>query len=155
MSDETMEWDGEVSPPEDDYGDVIEEGKYPFVITGVKQAISTGEKTNGKLMAVIDLLLQNGDTTHTKEDRIVLIDKMRWKMRSLFVSVGLGKKGEAIELKWNNLVGKNGWCEVTLSDYTNKKGVAAKSVNINYLAPEDAPSASFNPAELEEEDDLI
>lgn len=113
-----------------DWNDTIEkdssfvelpEGDYDFTIDHWERSRHDGSEKIPpchKAIVYFNIKAPNGDIATIRENYI-LHTKMEWKLSELFCSVGLKKKGEKLQMKWDALPGLTGRAHVTLDPDNN------------------------------------
>lgn len=144
--DDTIENDGEFI--------VIPDGIYQFKVVKLERSRFAG---SSKLPAcpqanvTIEVFNDKGVGT-TMEERLRLHSKMEWILCAFFRSIGLRKKDEPLQMKWDSIVGEGGYVEIGHRTFRGDNGddITINQVN-KWLPPEDAPTpatATFTPGEF-------
>lgn len=134
--------------------EILPDGKYKFEVLKLERArYAGGTKLPPCNQANVTVVVSD-DTGASRniEEKFKLHSKMEWILCAFFRSIGLRKKDEPLQMKWNEIVGKTGWCEVGHRSFKGDKG---DDVTINqiakWIAPEEAPqpvTGTFTPGEF-------
>lgn len=127
MVDETNKafgWDEQVidDPGGGDDFRLLEPGEYNFIVKGLKRANFNGSQ---KMCACPMAIIQIGVSDEMGEvdlfHNLYLNLKCKGLLARFFASIGLHKHGEALNLAWNQVVGRSGRCIVAHRDYNGKQ----------------------------------
>jgi hypothetical protein len=148
MSDDFLNWDDEISNDGSE-SKLIEPGIYYFKIKNLEKTVSTGAKTAGAPMAVIEVRVEHDEGEYYDiKEKIVLVKTLEWKLCQFFTAIGQRKKGETLHPRWNAVIGSKGHCEVFIDTYKKKDGTEGKACKIaRFLDPEEF-------AKMSEEEDV-
>lgn len=155
-TDRELGWDDTIQNDGD--FEILPDGKYQFKVMKLERARFAG---SAKLPAcnqanVTVNIFDDLGTSRDMEEKLKLHSKMEWILCAFFRSIGLRGKDEALQMKWGEIIGKTGWCEVGHRAFTSDKGGSkGETITVNqiskWLAPEDAPTpaqATFTPGEF-------
>lgn len=152
--DRELDWDDEVT---NDGGYVLlPEGDYPFTITKMKRARWEGSsKVPPCRMALLTVAVHGGnkgDATCT--NRLFLLSRFQWKIKELFVSIGLAKpEDEKVPMQWDKVQGSTGICRLAQREYVKQSGPHAGETGVSneiqkFLPPPPPKAAPEKPQQM-------
>ncbi len=127
-----MDWDSPISAEasKGDYN-LPPVGEYGFRVVEFNRKFSKA----GNKMAEIKLELDETAQFWKVYDYLVLTDKNAWKLATFFESLGLKKKGEALErMPWDKVLGAEGRVKIKHEIYEGKESCKVD----RYVIPESA-----------------
>lgn len=151
--DRELSWDDTIKNDGSDF-EIIPDGNYRFKVVRLEKARFGGTaKLPACPQANITITVSNGaGINRSLEEKLKLHSKMEWILCAFFRSLGLRKKDEPLEMKWGEVIGQTGLCEVGHRTFKNDKGADITVNQISkWLPPEDAPSpatGTFTPGQF-------
>lgn len=115
-------WD---DPIENDGPDFIllPAGDYDFVVTEFERQRHNGsEKLPPCNKAVVSLKFETPEGSTTIKHNLFLHTKTEGMLCAFFTGIGQRKKGEKLNMNWNEVVGSTGRAKVSVRTYKNKDG---------------------------------
>lgn len=143
-------WDDEISNDGTGAFEGVPPGTYPFEIVdlrrGQHQAKAGGKLPNcPKAELKVRIRLPNGDQTDIGHN-LFLHSRCEGMLCQFFLAIGHRKHGEPLRPDWSRVVGSQGWCKVTIRDWTNSNGDKRQSNDIkSFLDPDKAPQGQAFP----------
>lgn len=119
-------WDDEIQEESSEFI-LLPGGDYRFTVEKVERARHPGSKKVppcNKAIVTFRVCGSNGETALITEQYLLYSD-LEWKLSELFASVGLKGKKEKVKMRWMEIIGKSGICEVYIDNYhkkTDKEG---------------------------------
>lgn len=144
-----FEWNSTIQNDGNDFK-LLEEGVYPFRVKSLeKERYEGGKKFPPCPLASLVLRVGEGDEQSDVMASLHLCSENEWKLCQFFTAIGDRKRGEALEMNWDNVVGKTGWLETEHYEMPAKGEYEARTVNsvARYLDPEDAPTTNVAPTQ--------
>lgn len=144
---DVYDWDSPIGKEADEGGfNVLPEGEYPFEVVSLERGRYEGNPEKGTKpcpKAVVGLTVHGGEDlgdANIKEN-VFLNRKNAWKIKSLFVCLGLVDPGaEEFVPNWTAIVGRSGTCTLKRRQYT-KDGETRDANDVRRFLPP-APAAS-------------
>lgn len=117
------------------------EGSYDFVVAGYERAYT--EPKDGKAptpKAIVELKLKNQEgSNYTHKVHLLLTKNAAWKIKSLFVAVGLANVNENTFIPyWNRLSGSSG--KINLVKNPKPASNGKSYLNEIFVVPEEKPA---------------
>ena len=122
---------------------ILPAGTYPFIVEDVERTyVSDKPKSDGSVSKFAGCPMANvtfritGKTEEgeeieiTRHENFILHKKCQWKISQLYISVGLAKQGEKLQMNWPALITRAGQCEISVNEYTKKNGEKGQSNQI-------------------------
>lgn len=136
-----MMWDDQIS--NDSSFEIVPAGDYEFTVTGFERSRTKGQ---GKLppcnMAVLTIEVKSGQFKTSINHYLVLHTSLEWKLCEFFRAIGSRKKGEAVSMKWSEVIGSRGRCKVIVETFKKNDGTDGESNKIEkFYDPDTAPAA--------------
>lgn len=137
-------WDEPVINEPKEGGDftLLPAGVYPFRVVKFERGRFDGsEKMSPCPKAMITVEIDGGDLgTTQRTENLFLHSKCEGILCSFFVSVGLRKHGEALDVRqFNKILGRKGRCKVDVQKFTRKDGTTGESNQVkSWLEPTEA-----------------
>lgn len=122
-------WDDEIE--KDSEFVLLEEGDYDFEVTNFERGDFPGStKLDPGPKAVLTLRVYDGEgnSTSLKVD-FILNRILEFRISEIHRAVGLKKRGEALKMKWKEMVGLTGTCHVVQEEYTPRNGGDTRTIN--------------------------
>lgn len=117
---ENLGWNDPLPPGRD--MDPVEPGEYLFRVVSWSRKVWERGKLIGANYAEVELELQNPQRTIVKVN-LTLAASIINIVRSFFRSIGFDcRHGEPFVPRWNEIIGKFGWCEIDHYKHTDKDG---------------------------------
>lgn len=139
-----LNWDSEISNDGSDFK-LLEPGTYPAVVKAVEKSFHNGSDKIPPCPKAVVTLRVNGETD--VDTNLLLANEMEWKLCAFFTAVGDRKRGEALRMNWDGLVGKKLHVEVANRSWTGSDGKERQSNDIaRFIDPADLPAAPAAPA---------
>lgn len=146
-----LAWDAEITQDAPEKV-VLPAGKYPFMVQELEKAVYTGNSEkigNGCPMAILKIVVYGGEQGNAfVQDRLYLSDKMEWKLGSFFRCIGQKTHGKSYKMDWNNVVGKEGLCQLKVEKWKGDDGVERENNKIDKYLECDAQKAPTVPPSL-------
>lgn len=150
-SEHELDWDSTIQHDSADFV-LLPPGEYPFTVIGFERGRHNGsEKLPPCNKAIITIDVDGGDVGHAQViTNLFLHSKCEGLLSSFFVSIGLKKKGEALQMGsyWNQLIGQTGRCRI--KHYTKQSNRnAGETVTFNevdrFLEPVETAAKGWTP----------
>lgn len=121
---------------------LLKEGDYNFSIKTFERARHPGsDKLPPCPKAIIRIHIESPEGSTTINHNLFLHTRCEGMLSAFFESIGQKKKGERINMDWNQVPGSTGRCKVTVREYTNKDGEKRQTNQISRFYPkEDKPA---------------
>ena len=143
-----LSWDAEITKDTAEFN-VLPAGKYPFMVQDIEKTVYTGSSEkigNGCPMAILKIVVYGGEQGNSSvQDRLYLSQNMEWKLGSFFRSIGQKTHGKAYKMDWNNVIGKEGLCQIKVEKWKGDDGVERESNKIDKYLECDALKAPTKP----------
>lgn len=124
-------WDDVIEKDGEDFV-VLPAGDYDFEITGFERGRHEGsEKLPPCNKAMLSIKIVSGTDTTTIKHNLFLHSKTEGLLCAFFTSIGQRKKGEKLQMNWNNVIGSRGRCKLTVREWTSENGEKKQSNQIN------------------------
>lgn len=124
-------WDDVIEKDGDEFV-VLPAGDYDFEITGFERGRHEGsEKLPPCNKAMLSIKIVSGADVTTIKHNLFLHSKTEGLLCAFFTSIGQRKKGEKLQMNWNNVIGSRGRCKLTVREYTAENGEKRQSNQIN------------------------
>ena len=139
---------------ENDSGDfeLIPNGEYPFVITGVERGRHTGSaKLPACNKATLHVRVEMPDgSTQTTNENLFMHSKTEGLLCQFFRSIGHRKSGEKLVMDWAKVTGAKGRCKISIRKYNKTDGSKGEANSVAFLDPGDAKQkeSGFTPGEF-------
>ena len=153
QNDRELNWDDTIQNDGESVG-LIPPGKYQFRVEKIERARYPGGAKIppcNQANVTVKIFDEMGDI-RSVEEKLKLHTSMEWLLCAFFKSIGLRKEGEALQMRWGEVVGKTGWCEISHRSFKGDKGEDVTVTQIKkWLAPDEAPqpaTATFTPCEF-------
>lgn len=145
---ETYDWDSPIGKEADEGGfNVLPDGEYRFEVTALERGRYEGNPQKGTKAcpkAAVTLKVDGGELgdAYVKEN-IFLNRKNAWKIKSLFVCIGLvAADAEEFVPKWTDIIGRSGMCALKKSQFQGKDGDVLDTNDVKkFLPPTAGPAA--------------
>lgn len=136
-------WEDTIQKDADEFP-ILEEGDYNFVVTNFERGRHAGsEKLPPCNKAVVSLKISSPTSTVTLEHSLFLHSKTEGLLSAFFAAIGQKKKGEALRMNWNTVIGSTGKLKLGIRNWTSKNGNPMTSNEITKFYPkEDQPATS-------------
>lgn len=135
-----LDWDSALTEDSKEFT-LLPDGEYDFHVEKFERAMSK----SGNKMAKLTLVVTDGKNKVTVFDNIVLISSMVWKISSFFGALGMKKRGETVNMNWNEIYGKIGRCNLKLVEYDKNDGSKGQRNEIEgYIYKEDVKESNTN-----------
>lgn len=116
-----LEWDEKISGEERFI--TLEEGDYDFTVTGFERGRFPGSaKIPACKKVVLTLTVNTPEGAANVKYDLIMWSKLDFRIKDLFVSVGLAKRGEDFIPPWNQVIGATGRAHFKPRKYTTKDG---------------------------------
>lgn len=133
-----LNWDSTI---QNDGGDfkLLAPGVYPAKVKDVKKEYHNGSTKIPPCPKAVVTLRVNGETDVVTN--LLLDESLEWKLCQFFTAVGDRKRGDALVMNWDALVGKSLHVEVGNRKWTGNDGQERDANEIlKFIDPEDAPA---------------
>jgi hypothetical protein len=146
MADQAFNWDSTIQ--NDNSFTLLPDGTYPFTVTGFERDYHNGsDKLPPCPKAVVSIEVDGGSLGKVDvQENLFLHSRAEWKLCEFFVSLGLRKKGEPLQMPWNAVTGAHGMCELGHRTYKDNDYNQIKKFLEPVATP--MPSASFKPGKF-------
>lgn len=148
MADEEIyDWDSPIgNEANDDPFVVLPAGEYRFEVTALERGRYEGNPEKGIKacpMAKLTIKADGGDAGEAYVKESIFLNKRNaWKIKALFVSVGLvAADAEEFVPQWNGIVGCAGTCELKIRQFKAKNGDMVDSNDVKRFLPLSRPPA--------------
>ncbi len=124
----------------------LPEGEYDFIVTSFTRGRHNGSANLPACpKAILKIKIAGADEV-TLEHNLFLHSKCEGFLSAFFVSIGLKKEGEPLQMNWGEVEGRKGRCKLKVDNWTSNNGNAMQSNKIaKFLAPADK---SFVPGQF-------
>ncbi|MCR4891443.1 MAG: hypothetical protein K5989_04565 [Lachnospiraceae bacterium] len=116
-----IDWDDVIT---DDGGKnyiLLEPGTYQFTVTKMERSSFPGsDKIPPCHKAVLTLQIDTNDGPTTIKTNLLLSKSLEWKLSSFFRSIGQKRRGEALRMDWQSVVGAKGVASIIQRKYVGK-----------------------------------
>ena len=123
---------------------ILDDGDYPFKVVDITKSEYAGNSTKipqGCKMVTVEMDIEGARVKET----FFLLSSMEWKISQFYRALGMKKKGEKVQMKWGDTVGKTGTAQVYTDTYTGNDGKERKTNHIKKFYPAD-DAAPISPA---------
>lgn len=132
----TLAWDAVIDDGEQFL--LLEEGNYIFTVADFKRGEFPGSAklpAGAKAELVLEVKTEMG--VSKIKTNLILHDKTVFKVAAFFRSIGLKKRGEPVQMKWNEVLGKTGRAHIVQRDYvgSDKRDHCTNDIDY-YIDPE-------------------
>lgn len=115
-------WDDQIENDGPDFI-LLPAGDYDFVVTEFERQRHNGsEKLPPCNKAVVSLKFETPEGSTTIKHNLFLHTKTEGMLCAFFTGIGQRKKGEKLNMNWNEVVGSTGRAKVSVRTYKNKDG---------------------------------
>lgn len=117
-------WDDEIQ--RDDSYVLLPEGDYRFTVQKVERgrySPKPGAKIPPCNQAAVTFLVAG----ETLTENFILHSKMEWKLSAFYASIGMKAQGEKVRMNWPGVVGRSGFCRITIEKYKKNDGSEGES----------------------------
>lgn len=120
--DRALDWEDEIENDGKEFV-LLPGGTYTFTV----RSFERGRYEGGKKMppcnkAIVYLEIDSDLGSVTIKENFMLHTRMEWKLCEFFTSIGLRKKGEKLHMRWNEIIGLKGRCEVYIDEFQGRDG---------------------------------
>ena len=130
-------WDDVIAEEGSEYT-IIPEGDYNFTIDSFTRGRHTGsEKMPACNKAIVKVMVEYDGENIAVDHTLFLHSKSEKSLSNFFLAIGLKKRGEPLQMNWNNVPGARGKCHVKPREYNGKK-----YNNISYFLTPDETTAA-------------
>jgi len=131
-----LNWDSTIQNDGTDFK-LLEPGVYPFTVKALEKTYYNGGGKIPPCPKALVTLRVNGETDVT--DGLLLDDSLEWKLCAFFLSLGMRKHGEPLNLaQFGNIVGRSGYVEIGHRKWTGNDGQERDSNQVErYVDPAD------------------
>lgn len=138
--DRELGWEDEIE--KDSEFMLLKEGDYNFSVETFERARYPGsDKLPPCPKAIVRIHIESPEGSTTINHNLFLHTKCEGMLSAFFEAIGQKKKGERINMNWNQVPGSTGRCKVTIRNYKNKDGEDRQSNQISRFYPkEDKPA---------------
>ena len=138
-----LNWDDEIQ--QESTFTLLPEGDYSFKVVNFERAWYDGsEKIPPCNKAIITIRIEDEVGTAELKENLFLTTKTEGLLSAFFSSIGQKKKGEALRMNWNKVIGSTGRVKVGTRSYNDNTYNQVK----RWLSPEDnkpAATGGFKP----------
>ena len=102
---------------------ILPDGEYPFTVTKMdKERFSGSENISPCWLAIVTLQVDGGELGRANVfHRLYMVKKQAWKVKQLFVGVGLvDKDAKSFAPPWNQLIGASGVVKLGHHEHNGK-----------------------------------
>jgi hypothetical protein len=101
---------------------LLPEGDYDFTVNKITRGRYEGsEKMPACNSVTVELTVWGSQDKATISERFFLVKKFEWKLSQFFLSIGVKKHGEPLNMRWN-IEGYRGKCKVYIDHYKKNDG---------------------------------
>lgn len=119
--DDLLDWDDEIDVDPEPF-EVLPAGKADFeVISFERSNFGGSEKLKACKMAIVTIKASRDGKSSRIIERFYLCSKMAGNISAFFQSVGLKKHGEKTVMRWNEVVGLTGRCNIKIETYNGNQ----------------------------------
>ncbi len=131
-----FDWDSEIK--NDSSFVLLPEGVYDYEVVGFERGhYDGGAKLPPCPKAIITIKVNGGDLGSAQiVHNLYLHSRCEGLLCEFFTSCGLRKRGEALKMDWQRIIGTAGRCKVYVEEWTGRDGATHKSNKIErFLEP--------------------
>lgn len=139
---EATSWDDEGYSDEGGFT-ILPEGTYQFMVEGFERKRFDGsDKMASCPKAELKLTLMTDSGVESITASLLLNTKTTWRIAQFFESLGYQKSPETgkVPAKWNEIIGKSGWLELGVREYTSNGQKRQANEVLRYIKPSEAPA---------------
>ena len=121
-------------------------GEYDFKVISMNRGFHNGSEKLPKCpKAELEIELTGAEGTTRINHNLFLHQKTEGLLSAFFISIGLKRHGEPLQMNWNAVPGASGRCKVKVRDWVNDKGEARQNNQIDrFLDPSDEVPFTMN-----------
>lgn len=124
---------------------LLPEGDYDFTVSKITRGRHQGsEKMPACNCVTVELTVWGQEDRTTVTERLFLVKKFEWKLSQFFLSIGLKKHGEPLNMRWN-IEGMRGKCRVYVDKFQKKDGGEGQSNKIKKFYAYDENVTTLSP----------
>lgn len=126
---------------------LLPEGDYEFTINKITRGRYEGSDKMPACNSVsVELTVWGAQDKVVITERFFLVRKLEWKLSQFFLSIGVKKHGEQLQMRWN-IEGMKGKCKVYIDKYRKQDGSEGQSNKIKkfYAYDENVQVVSAQP----------
>lgn len=126
---------------------LLPEGDYEFTINKITRGRYEGSDKMPACNSVsVELAVWGAQDKVVITERFFLVRKLEWKLSQFFLSIGVKKHGEQLQMRWN-IEGMKGKCKVYIDKYRKQDGSEGQSNKIKkfYAYDENVQVVSAQP----------
>ena len=127
---------------------LLPEGDYEFTVSKVTRGRYEGsDKMPACNSVTVELTVWGAQDKAVITERFFLVRKFEWKLSQFFLSIGVKKHGEPLNMRWN-IEGMKGKCKVYIDKYHRQDGGEGQSNKVKkfYAYDENVQTVSPQPA---------
>lgn len=127
---------------------LLPEGDYDFTVSKITRGRYEGsDKMPACNSVTVELTVWEANDKAVITERFFLVRKFEWKLSQFFLSIGVKKHGEPLNMRWN-IEGMKGKCKVYIDKYRKQDGGEGQSNKIRkfYAYDENIQTVSPQPS---------
>lgn len=127
---------------------LLPEGDYEFTVNKVTRGRYEGSDKMPACNSVsVELTVWGANDKAVITERFFLVRKFEWKLSQFFLSIGVKKHGEPLNMRWN-IEGMKGKCKVYIDKYQKSGGGEGQSNKVKkfYAYDENVQTVSPQPS---------
>lgn len=139
-----MDYEGQIADESSAFT-LLPDGDYDFTIKKVTRNRYEGSDKMPACNSVsVELTVWGAEDQTTITERFFLLKKFEWKLSQFFLSIGLKKHGEPLNMRWN-IEGMKGKCKVYIDTYRKSNGEDGKSNKVKKFYAYDENVTTLSP----------
>ena len=140
-----LDYEGQITDESSGFT-LLPDGDYDFTIKKVTRNRYEGSDKMPACNSVsVELTVWGAEDQTTITERFFLLKKFEWKLSQFFLSIGLKKHGEPLNMRWN-IEGMKGKCKVYIDTYRKSNGEDGKSNKVKKFYAYDENVTTLSPA---------
>ena len=131
---------------------LLPEGDYDFTVNKITRGRYEGsDKMPACNSVTVELTVWGAQDKTTISERFFLVKKFEWKLSQFFLSIGVKKHGEPLNMRWN-IEGYRGKCKVYIDYYKKNDGGDGQSNKVKkfYAYDEQVQTVSQQPPAMQQ-----
>jgi len=133
-----LSWDGQIENDSPEFV-VLPEGDYDFEVIDFERARHNGSDNLPPCnKAIVHIKIQGPEGVSVIRHQLFLHSKTEGLLCAFFTAIGQRKKGEKINMNWNNVIGSCGRAKIGIRKYEGKEYNEIKK----FYEPEEGPQSA-------------
>ena len=133
---------------------LLPDGDYDFTVSKITRGRYEGsDKMPACNSVTVELTVWGAQDKAVISERFFLVKKFEWKLSQFFLSIGVKKHGEPLNMRWN-IEGCRGKCKVYVDHYKKQDGSDGQSNKIKKFYAYDEQVQTVSPPAVPVSNDL-